>query len=132
VPTRRSNPNIHAVEAASASPIVTTGETVIATLTGVSTDALNPQVILEGAATILTGTAATKLTLRVRVGALGGTVVGKPAEQFVGEAKPYTTSIQVVYAPEAELSGATFVLTAQQTAATTNGSAESASLIATS
>lgn len=105
-------------------------ETVVATLTGVTTRSASTQVILEGSAQITTGASTTSVTLRIRRGGLAGAQVGQPAQQNCGAAVPVAASIQVDDFP-GETVSATYVLTATQNAATGAGTAVSANLTAT-
>jgi len=111
--------------------IVTTAETVVATLTGVSTGRAT-DVRLKGWVQFTTAANTTALTLRVR---RGSTVSGT----LVGEANPIT--IQAVAGSNEELSiavtdpaidasGLTYVLTLEATAATANLTANQATLSA--
>lgn len=110
--------------------LVTTDETVIATLSGVSTNQPGQTVAFEGSSTLTTGANATGVTLRVRQDALTGTVVGEAVADVivaaVGAVESHT--INVADTGLGEFSGKTFVLTAQQVAATANGSVTQASL----
>lgn len=111
-------------------PLVTTAETVIATLAGVSTNQPGQTVALRGSARITTGAATTALTLRVRRDSLTGTLVGEATPEQI-EAVAGSTEGHDIYVQESdpgEFSGRTYVLTAQQTAATGNGAALNASL----
>lgn len=112
--------------------VVTTAETVVATLTGVSTYGPNRTVKLTGEAVFTTGTATTALTWRVRRDSLTGTLVHE-ANAVQVEAVAGSTEDHDIYAEDpraAEIANATYVLTVQQTAATANGSALRASLVA--
>jgi hypothetical protein len=110
--------------------LVTTAETVVATLTGVSTSAPGQTVALRGTVQITTGTATTAVTLRIRRDSLTGAVVGEAGPSQVSAAAGSTEEHER-YAEEAnagEFSGRTYVLTAQQTAATGNGTVLTAAL----
>lgn len=110
--------------------LVTTAETVIATLVGPSTDQAGQTLAFRGTAVITTGTTTTAVQLRVRVGSLAGALVGvtDPDTLFAAIGATETHTIYVEDQTGAEFSGRTYVLTAQQTAATANGTAVSASL----
>lgn len=112
--------------------LVTTAETVIATLSGVSTNQPGQTVSLSGSATLSTGASTTGVTFRVREDSLSGTVVGESApdvlEGAAGSVETHT--IDVATSLLGEFSGKTFVLTAQQVAAAANGNVTQASLSA--
>lgn len=108
-------------------PVVTTNETVIATLSGVNTPR-REDVRVSGWLQFTTGVAATAVTLRIR----RGTTVADP---LVGEANPVQLSAAAgsteehdieVTDPGVDLAGASYALTIQQTAATGNGNAVTA------
>lgn len=110
--------------------LVTVAETVIATLTGVSTSQPGQTVALRGHAKITTGGSTTALTLRIRRDGLAGALVGEAVPVQISAAAGSTEDHEH-YAEESspgEFSGRTYVLTAQQTAAAANGSALTASL----
>lgn len=112
--------------------LVTTAETVIATLTGVSTNQPGQTVGLNGQATVTTGGSTTGVTLRIRRDGLSGTVVGETAPDAVFAAAG-STETHEIYAEDTgagEFSGRTYVLTATQIAAAANGSVLTASLTA--
>jgi hypothetical protein len=102
--------------------LVTTAETVVATIAGVSVPRAGMQVELKGHLSITTGTATTGVTLRFRRDSLTGALVGEAEPDTiaaaVGSTEPY--DYQVMDSP-GEIQGATYVLTAQQVAATGNG-----------
>jgi hypothetical protein len=109
--------------------IVTTAETVLCTLSGVSTGR-QASVQLRGWAQVTTGTATTALTPRIRRGVdATGVLIGEADPVTIGAAAGGTENLYV----EAEdigvdLSNATYVLTVVQTAATGNGTGLQASL----
>lgn len=112
--------------------LVTTAETVVATLSGLSTNQAGQSIDFHGSATITTGTATTQLTLRVREDSLTGALVGEAIvdtiESSAGSTETHTTDVQ--HPDPGEFSGKTYVLTVAQTAATANGSALQAALLA--
>ena len=57
--------------------LTTTAETVVATLTGVSTNQAGQQLALRGTYNITTGASTTALVTRIRRDSLTGTVVGE-------------------------------------------------------
>lgn len=109
--------------------LVTTAETVVATLTGVSTPR-RCNVTLEGWLQITLGASTTAVTLRVRRGVdATGALVGEANPVQISSAAGSTEDHYVkVQDPGVDLSNATYVLTATQTAATGNGTAVQASL----
>lgn len=111
--------------------VPTTTETVVATLTGVSTPR-KCNVTLEGWVQLLIGTATTAVTLRVRRGTdATGTLVGEANAVQISTAAGSTEDHEIrVQDTNVDLSNATYVLTVQQTAATGNGTAAQASLTA--
>lgn len=113
-------------------PLVTTAETVVATLSGLSTNQPGQSVSFHGSFTGTSGTATTGYTLRVREDSVSGTVVGEAIadviEAAVGAVETHT--IDVTSANPGEFSGKTYVLTVQQVAATANGNVTQASLSA--
>lgn len=110
--------------------LVTTAETVIATLSGVSSQRPGQRVDLKGQATVTTGAGTTGLTLRVRRDGLTGTLVDE-ALADTAEAAAASTETHDIAATDAapgEIAGATYVLTVAQVGATGNGSAVHAAL----
>lgn len=119
------------VEAAEAEP-ANTAETVIGTLSGISTDGPTSSILVEASTSLTTGTGVTKVTLRIRRGTTtSGTLIGEPQETFVGESKPYGLSIQVVDNPGTEQASVSYVLTAEQTGGTGKGKAKGTTISAT-
>lgn len=113
--------------------LTTTSETVVATLSGVTVPKGGDIVTLRGKVQVTTGLGATTVTLRVR----RGTAVTDP---LIDEGNPVSIasaaggtdnySVDVDDVP-GELYRGSYVLTAQQAAATGNGTALQASLTAT-
>lgn len=104
-------------------PLVTTAETVVATLSGINTGrALNVQV--RGWAQLTTGTNTTAVTPRIRRGTtITGTLVDEANPVTVGAAAGSTEDFEIDVVDEgADLAGASYVLTLQQTGASANGS----------
>lgn len=110
--------------------LVTTAETVIATLSGVTMQRAGQAVVLEGQCTINPGTGTTAYVFRVREDSLTGNVVDEQEnatlEGAVSSSEDHT--IRVTHSPAGELSGKTYVLTVAQTGATANGFCNHASL----
>lgn len=111
-------------------PLVTVAETVIATITGVSTNQPGQTVALRGQAIMTSGTSTTGVTLRIRRDGVAGTVVGEtdPDALFAAVGSVETHDIYAEDANAGEFSGRTYVLTAQQVGAAANGNVLTASL----
>ena len=104
--------------------LVTTAETVIATLPGCSTSGPGKKVTLAGEFQITTGTNTTGMTVRIRRDSLTGTLVDEANVVQIETAAGNTEDhdIEVVDTPTGEIYNATYVLTVQQVAASANGS----------
>jgi hypothetical protein len=112
--------------------LVTTAETVVATLTGVSTGGAGQTVALTGRYNITTGGSTTALVTRIRRDSLTGTQVGETQTEQVSAAAGSSES-HTIYREDVgagEFGSRTYVLTVSQTAAAANGTANNASLIA--
>lgn len=112
--------------------LTTTAETVVCTLSTVTTDKPGQTINLRGLFTLVTGTNTTALTIRIREDSLTGTVVGEAPVDAV-EAAAGSVETHEVYAEHAigtEVQNKTYVLTVAQTGASANGSVTSASLVA--
>lgn len=103
--------------------ITTTTETVIATLTGVSTSGPGRTVRLKGEVKMTTGTATTALTPRIRRDSLTGAITHDATPEQVEVAAGLVESHDIVTGDTlaGEVFNATYVLTIQQTAATADG-----------
>ena len=119
------------VDATTDTPLVTTAETILATLTGVATPR-KTSVRLRGWAQITTGANTTAITLRIRRGsAITDTLIGEANPIQLAAAAGSTEDVEVeAVDPSIDLANATYILTAVQVAATANGSALRASLSA--
>lgn len=109
--------------------LVTTAETVVATLVGVTTGrALDVQ--LRGWAQLTTGVDTTAVTPRIRRGTdATGTLIGEANPVTIGAAVGSTEEFEIdTIDPGADLSNATYVLTLAQTGASANGSCLQASI----
>lgn len=118
-------------EVNSAQTLVTTAETVVCTLTNVTSRKAGQKVHLEGHLNITTGTGTTATVLRVRQDSLTGTVVDTVETDSLAATaagNPEDHFIAADFTPAGELSGKTFVLTASQTAAGANGTVNLATL----
>lgn len=103
--------------------LVTTAETVVATLSNVTT----PRAVsvgLKGWAQLTTGAATTAVTPRIRRGVdATGTLINEGNPVTLGAAAGSTEDFEIdALDPGADLSSGTYVLTLQQTGATGNGS----------
>ncbi len=103
--------------------LVTTAETVIATLTGVSTSGAGKRVRLKGECKLTTGANTTDLNLRIRRDSLTGTETTESNLVRVEAAAPNNEDhdVMALDTPAGEIFNATYVLTLQQTAATADG-----------
>ena len=120
---------IYNSDVSSDTTLVTTAETVIATVSGVSCSRPGQSINLRGNATVTIGTAGTGLTFRWRRDSLTGPLVGEAVTVQITTAAASTEDhehIQTDLAP-GELAGATYVLTVAQVAATGNGTVVHAS-----
>lgn len=111
-------------EVSTDTPLVTTAETVIATVSGVSTYRPGETLRIVATASITLGTATTALTFRVRRDSLTGTVVNQadPVQIETAAASTEDHTITCEDNLSGEIANATYVLTVQQTAASANGS----------
>lgn len=110
--------------------VATNVETVIATLPNVSLQG-GQSIDLDGTVDITGGAGTTSVTLRIRRGVdATGALVGQPVQCNIAAGARDTRSIQATDSPPGDLAGASYVLTAQQTGGTANGTANSAYLSA--
>lgn len=109
--------------------LVTTAETVVATVGGIVTPRA-VTLVIKGWAQLTTGAATTAVTPRVRRGIdATGTLVGEGNPVTLGAAAGSTEDFEIdVVDPARDVSGDSYVLTLQQTAATGNGSCLQAQL----
>jgi len=105
--------------------IVTTTETVLATVSNVSTSRGGSKVTLVGSVQMTVGASVTALTFRWRRGTdATGTLIGEAnAVQIETAAGSTEDHVHTVEDAGVDLVNASYVLTVQQTAATGNGSA---------
>lgn len=110
--------------------LVTTAETVVATLTGVSTAQPGQSVGLRGKANITLGTGTTAIVSRLRRDSVSGTVVGEVQTEQISSAAGSTEDHEIYHedANAGEFSGRTYVMTVSQTGASANGTVNNASL----
>jgi hypothetical protein len=110
--------------------LVTTAETVVATLTGMSTGQAGQTVSLRGKANITLGASTTAVVMRVRRDSLTGTVVGEVQTEQISSAAGSTEDHEI-YREDVgagEFAGRTYVVTVSATAASANGAVNNASL----
>lgn len=97
--------------------ITTTAETVVATLSGISTSGPGRTIRLKGQAKITTGGSTTALNLRIRRDSLTGTVVDESnivqIEAAAGSTEDHDIAAEDI--PSGEVFNATYVLTVQGT-----------------
>lgn len=112
-------------ESATDVPLVTTAETVVATLSGINTSKPGQTVRLRAFAQLTTGTNTTAVTARIRRDSVTGTVVNEANAVTVGAAAGSTEQFDVSCDDSfaGEVAGQVYVFTLQQTAASANGSA---------
>lgn len=123
--------NQKTVASSAGTPFVTNAETVLVTISGISTQAADGQVILEVVAQLSWGTGTTGAALRVRRGTdTTGAVVGSAVNENVIASQISNMELQVVDAP-GEVAGQSYVVTIQQSGATGNGSNQQVSIQAT-
>lgn len=110
--------------------LVTTAETVVATLTGVSTGQAGQFIDLRGKANITLGASTTAVVMRVRRDSLTGTVVGEVQTEQISSAAGSTEDHEIFRQESnaGEFVGRTYVVTVSQTAASANGTVNNASL----
>jgi hypothetical protein len=110
-------------------PLVTTAETVVATVTGVATDRPGQTVAIRGQYNITLGTGTTAVVTRVRRDGLTGTVVGEVQTEQISSAAGSSENHDIYREDTGagEFSGRTYVVTVSQTAATGNGTVNNAS-----
>lgn len=100
--------------------LTTTTEAVIATLANINLDSITPRVSLSGTVNVLAGTGTTAITLRIRRAGLTGALVGTANLNTLAAGSTFTLSVEADDSP-GESAGATYVVTAQQTGASANG-----------
>lgn len=103
--------------------LVTTAETVVATLPGCSTSAAGKAIRLSGEVTVTNGAGTTALTLRIRRDSLTGTLVHEVNAVQIETAAASTEDhdINTDDSFSSDVFNQTYVLTVQQTGATGNG-----------
>jgi hypothetical protein len=113
--------------------VVTTAETVLATVAGITSQRPGQRVSLHGHVNITMGTSTTGIVLRVREDTLTGALVDEIETETLGGAVavPEDHDIDCEHVPTGELSGKSYVLTVVQTAASANGTVNHAKLEAT-
>ena len=127
----RSTPLLFEAPVTTDVTLVTTAETVIAALVGVSNYQAGQPVQLRGWCQWTPGTGTTGFTLRIRqgtdaTGALVGEANAEGIEGAVGATEDH--EIELTHLPAGELANAGYVLTLQQAAASANGTVVQAKL----
>lgn len=114
---------VYSSEVSADTTVVTTAETVVATISGVGTSLPGEKIRLSGQASITLGTATTALTWRIRRDSVTGTVVNDadPVQIETAAASTEDHNVDADDSFSGEVAGQTYVLTVQQTAATGNG-----------
>lgn len=115
----------YSTEASTNTTLTTTTETVVATLSNVSTYQPGERIRLSGQAQLTTGTATTTVTPRIRRDSVTGTVVNEANAITIGAAAGGNESFEVSCEDSfsGEVANQTYVLTLEQAAATGNGTA---------
>lgn len=110
--------------------LVTTAETVVQTITGVTSRRLGQRLHFEGEINVTGGTSTTAYVLRIRQDSLTGTLVDTNVSDTLASAvgSPEDHTIEADFTPTGELSGKVFVLTVSQTGAAANGTVNYAAL----
>jgi hypothetical protein len=112
--------------------LVTSAETVVATVSGVSTPR-KTSVTIEGWAQVTTGASTTSLVPRIRRGTdINGTLIGEGNPVTIGAAAGGTEDVEIkVVDSGVDLANGSYVLTVVQTAASANGTSLQAGITAT-
>jgi len=111
--------------------LTATDEIVVASISRVQTDNIHRRLLLSGVVEVNPGTAATSLTLRIRRDSVSGTAIGTAVTVACTASTKISASIAATDEP-GEVAGKTYVLTAQQGAASGNGTCDVALLSALS
>lgn len=124
----RQSPVAQPTQSAAVVNLVTTAETVVTTLLGISTDGLNQTVNIDASGEVTAGTGTTSIQVRIRRGTTAaGTQVGVTQNLTVAAGNKVGFALQVGDVP-GEVVGQQYVLTIQQVAATGNGTVDQASI----
>lgn len=112
--------------------VVTTAETVIATLSGINSRSVGNPINLNGFCVVTLGASTTSIVLRVRQDSVTGTVVGASSSTSTAQATLATVAgaIEVQDNSAVEYSNKTYVMTVVCTAATANSTVVAATLAA--
>lgn len=118
-----SLPVVHSAHAEADVTLVTTAETVVLTIPQVTTRDRSELVTLMAFAVVTLGVGATALTMRIRRGTdITGTLVGEGNPVTGAAGNTVGLALGGVDSP-GDVSGQSYVVTVQQTAATANGTA---------
>jgi len=115
-------------------PLVTTTETVVATVSGVNMPGPGRRINIAGWSQVTAGTGTTGITIRVRRGTdATGTLIGEGNPVTAGVANTQTSEldIETTDTPAGELANQSYVLTVQQVGASANGTMVQAKLTVT-
>ncbi len=119
-----TRPNTQFLPDQGSTTLVTTAETVIGTFLGISVSGPGSRVLISSTVIVTPGTGTTAIQLRVRRGTtVAGAQVGSTVQFPVTAAVLNAGDISVVDSP-GEVAGQAYVITAQQVAATANGTAD--------
>lgn len=119
------------VDSQAATNIPNAAETVVATLTGVSSGAPGNKIDLTGTLNVLTGAASTTCTLRIRRGTdATGVLVGQAAATPAAAAVSTDCAVSGTDLPAGELANQSYVLTAVVAGGAAAGTAQGAHLAA--
>jgi len=112
-------------EASTDVPLVTTAETVVATVNGISTGQAGVAIRLRAMAQLTTGANTTGVIPRIRRDSLTGTVINEANTVTIGAAAGGTEQFDMDSDDPlaGEVANQTYVFTLQQVAASANGSA---------
>jgi len=121
--------NIYTATVTSSQSVTTTTETAVATMSRLNVDRIQRRIQFNGLVNITPGTGGTSVTLRVRRGSVGGTIVGVAQAQAVTAGSTYSIAINVTDEP-GEVAGAGYVLTVAVASATDNSTVNYAHLLA--
>jgi hypothetical protein len=111
--------------------LTTTTETVVATISSVTTTNIYRRLLFAGVVEVNPGTGATGLTVRIRRDSVSGTAIGTAVVVAATAGSKIDVSMAATDEP-GEVVKQTYVLTVQQTAATANGTCDVALLSALS
>ena len=119
-------------ETAGTTEPVTSAETVVCTLGGISPDGSSPRILLEGGCTVVGAATATTCIARIRRGnSTAGALVSAATTAVAAAGTSVDVSLMAFDQPATELASQPYVLTIEQPAATANPKVTGAILTAT-